>query len=177
MTEGNVYFNKSDLQNPGDADDPDNALPLLAPGQYAVVGSREVTRFGQTTASAAPTYPYSPVEHRFQFSAHGAAATPRPFRFDFFDFANTRMSPRFPEDDPAAAFDVNQVVPITCAALYPHEVPGSGRTDWSDYVTNNPADEIVDMGFNISAPLSGPDYYPAPTDRISAGSRCELSRW
>ncbi len=89
------------------------------------------------------------------------------------DFANTVRTPRYEEDDPTA-YDVESVVPILCQSLYPHEV--IARPDWATYVSNNPADEIVDMGFNISAPESGNNYYLAPTHRISAMAGAVI-RW
>ena len=165
MRLGNVYFNKNDLDDPNDANDPDNVSPTLAPGQYAVIGPRQITRFGQTKDSNATNdFDYRPVDQRLEFISQTTGTLP-PFRLNMFDFANTRLTPRYAEDN--TGYDVESVVPILCQALYPHEVDPA-RTDWSDYLNNNNPDEIVDMGFNISAPESGASYYEAPEYRITA---------
>ncbi len=78
MRLGNVFYNKNDPTNAGDPADPDNAAPLLGPGQYAMIAPRAETRLGQTSASAAPSYPYDPVDHRLEFLHHAVAPVPNP---------------------------------------------------------------------------------------------------
>ncbi len=61
MRLGNIFYNKNDLENPNDGDDPDNAAPELAPGQYAIIGPREETRFGQSKGSGSRRFPTLPL--------------------------------------------------------------------------------------------------------------------
>ena len=169
MRPGNVYFNREQLALPGQtALTPVPGGALLPLGGYAVLAPRGSTILGQTTAASAIPSPYSPANQRFEFDTNGAAGL---FRLKYYDqtTANNQpaMTPPYAADD-ATQYRVGSVLPIICESLLPHQVSAAGRPDWLAYTTNYGADERVDMGFNISAPLPGDGYYPAPTQRIES---------
>ncbi|MEM9828664.1 MAG: hypothetical protein AAF958_18905, partial [Planctomycetota bacterium] len=177
MTLGNVFFNGPSEVDPLEPDLPENAPPLLLPGQYALVAPRPVTRFGQNSTVNAAPFEYDPspqaiglVEQNLKPAIVGL------FRANYWglDPAQTELTPLYREDASAPLTDqgyaVNGVVPIIARSLYPHQIPG-GKASWAGYFTGtagNP-NERVKLGFNISAPLAGADYYDPPTHRISTG--------
>ncbi|OYP32178.1 hypothetical protein CGZ80_20495 [Rhodopirellula sp. MGV] len=166
MRLNNVYFNRLDRQAPNDTTLAINATPQLAPGGYAVVGPRASTILGQTSDSnilSSPMYEYHPVNQRFEFALMGAGQ----FRLNYFGLNGTNpLTPRYIADN-ANAYHVKHVLPLICESLMPHETGATGTiaAGWNTYLSNN-AGRTVDMGFNISAPLPGPLYYPAPTESI-----------
>lgn len=171
MNENNVFFKR------GDADpmasvlrDPDNAGTLLAPGQHAVLAPRQTTAIGQTSDSMAPTYPYRPSLQQFAFANHNT--TDNEFRLDYYTIDGTNRSPNYEEDD-ATGYRINPVVPIIVSGLLPNEL-SIGNPDWTNYVNNVGApEERVSIGFNISAPLAGPNYYLAPPYKITTSAAAD----
>jgi hypothetical protein len=187
MRKDNTFFNFYDRVSPGDNTLPTNAMARLACGGYAVIGPRQTTRFGQTSLSTAPTYEYHPVNQRLEFALQNPAGLGL-FRLNYFDLPATNdptpLTPRYYEDRLAGGapdyhgFHQAGVLPIICESFMPHELGPAGgpltpfEQAWEDYLQTCVADPAVnglpvDLGFNISAPLTGPNYYPAPTDRIS----------
>ncbi|MEO1527889.1 MAG: hypothetical protein AAFX06_20855 [Planctomycetota bacterium] len=149
----------------------ENARMLLQPGQRAVIAPRALTHFGQRANTDGDVFNYEPSDNRFEFRRQGAIV-PALFRLDLFTHgAAPPVTPRWLEEgsvtDPYA---LTSVLPIVCESLYPHEVSPGLVPDWETYATNVPATERVDMGFNISAPLPGVNYYRAPTHNIYSGS-------
>ncbi|KAA5540692.1 hypothetical protein FYK55_20080 [Roseiconus nitratireducens] len=170
MRPDNVFFNKPNRGAPGDLTLPENATPLLQPGQYAMVAPRAVTRFGQKSTSIAPNYEYFPSDQRLEFVTQ--TLTPAPaqpvFRLDYYRNGNANpQTPNYLEDATATVgHDVGHVLPLVCESLYPHEVDPAAM-DWATYASTFAVGEQVDMGFNISAPLPNVNYYTAPTHRIT----------
>lgn len=175
MKPGNVFFNTSDPEDANDQTRPMNASPLLAPGQYAVIAPRVSTTIGQTKETIAPQYDYYPSTQRLGLAYQANSPNPGVFRFNYHGLAdsdNDPETPRYWEDRPNNAYQdyhVNSVVPIIAQSLPPDVVDNS--PSWSSYRSSTPVEEQVRIGFNISAPLSGPNYYPAPTHRISDDGR------
>ncbi len=165
----NVFYNRPDPVDSTDVDRPMNGSARLSPGQFAVVGPRVTTLLGQTTATVAPTFQYNPSPQSLNYTVQTASSG--KFRFDYQDLGGS-APPETPlyenngSGTPAAHYHVNAVVPIIAQSLYPHEVDPA-RTDWDVYVNNIPVQSQVALGFNISAPLPGLDYYRAPAYRIS----------
>ncbi|WP_147868834.1 hypothetical protein [Stieleria maiorica] len=171
MNPSNVYFNRQQVRIGMNLEP---APAILAPGEYGVVGPRASTILGQTTLSTAPSYEYHPVEQRIEFALQGGGPD---FRLNYFDLraravGDPEMTPRYFEDN-NAAYHIPRIRPFVCESLRPHEVNPAAvdpiSAGWSGYYNNGAyaAEELVDMGFNISAPLSGANYYPNPTHRIS----------
>jgi hypothetical protein len=171
MTVQNVFFNAPDQTDPADLDLPENASTLLAPGQYAMIAPRDITHFGQRSTVTAPLYEHDPSPQRVSFSRQTWSGIPgalKLFRFNYFDLNDSLLAPRFREEDNGGdRYGAEAVVPIIARQLYPDEV--ATRADWATYRSNVGASTRVELGFNISAPLTGADYYTAPTHRISAG--------
>lgn len=182
MRVNNVFFHRRHDGTPADPTLPENAAALLAPGQYAVVAPRAITYFGQNANSVAPNFPYDPSNQRIAFARQSSGNI---FRLNYWDStpapaANPMTlpvpsrTPQYAEDNIATSpyHEVNEVIPIICQSLYPNEVPTYTANpllfDWQDYFTGIAVDERVDMGFNISAPLPGPTYYPAPKYQITS---------
>ncbi|MEP4682883.1 MAG: hypothetical protein ABJ015_14695 [Rhodopirellula bahusiensis] len=171
MDENNVFFKRGDL-DPGAsaARDPDNSGNLLGPGQYAVVAPRQTTAIGQTVDSAAPTYPYRPSNQQINFANHDA--TDFEYRLDYFGLDGTNQSPDYEEDD-GTGYEINPVKPIIVSGLLPNEL-STGNANWNAYVGNvTQPEERVSIGFNISAPLAGTNYYMAPTHRITSSAAAD----
>ncbi|WP_144055186.1 hypothetical protein [Rhodopirellula baltica] len=168
MDENNVFFKRGDADPMASATlDPDNAGTLLAPGQYAVVAPRQVTAIGQTTQSAAPGYPYRPSTQQLQFSEHTNVGG--QYRLDYVGLNGTNQSPDYEEDD-AAGYEINPVLPIIVKGLMPNEL-SIGNANWNAYDSSvTQPEERVSIGFNISAPLAGVNYYMAPTHRITSSA-------
>ncbi|QDV82811.1 hypothetical protein [Planctomycetes bacterium TBK1r] len=174
MNVSNVYYNPQQIQIPGNPN-PTIAPAVLGPGEYGIVAPRVSTVLGQTrnsNSSTTPNYLYSPVEQRFEFALQGATID---FRLNYRDLgplvagANSN-TPRYFEDH--ANYHIRRVRPFICESLYPHQVDPMAvdpvSASWSTYFGDPrfAPENRVDMGFNISAPLPGPNYYPAPTQRI-----------
>ncbi|WP_253158371.1 hypothetical protein [Stieleria tagensis] len=182
MRPDNVYFNKPDQT--AAANPVLNVPARLLPGQFAVVAPRITTHFGQKSTSARDagpgaaagpdSFPYEPSEQRIELAQQTVPGI--RFKLNYYNNDTVATNPRIPryEDDDPAAYRVNHVLPIVCQSLYPNEIAGYVADpmawDWVDYagVAN---DQKVDMGFNISEPLPGDQYYRAPQYRIQDGSR------
>lgn len=177
MRLNNVYFNKPD---PGGAADPVLDMPArLVPGQYAVVAPRISTRFGQKSTSQRDLGPgtppgpnsfiYEPSDQRIELAVQAGGAP--NFRVNYFGINDTNVQTPYYLEDNGGTHHVNRVLPIVCQSLYPDEIPGYTADpmlfDWTDYAGINAADK-VDMGFNISEPLPGQNYYLAPQYRINS---------
>ncbi|WDQ16565.1 hypothetical protein [Rhodopirellula sp. P2] len=171
MNENNVFFKRGDPDAGASATrDPDNSGNLLGPGQYAVIAPRQSTEIGQTTDSAAPTYPYRPSAQRFDFTNHDT--TDYEYRLDYFGLDSTNQSPDYEEDD-GTGYEINPVLPIIVSGLLPNEL-STGNANWSAYVSSvTQPEERVTIGFNVSAPLAGPNYYLAPTHRITSAAAAD----
>lgn len=181
MRLNNVFFHRRNASDPADQTLPENTQALLAPGQFAVVAPRPTTHFGQkTTSTAGNNYLYDPSDQKLELARQNLGAGVNRFRMDYYDSANAdnnivatnnSQTPRYEEDN-NGAYDVNEVLPIVCQSLYPSELPGYVADpmlfDWQDYLNNVAAEDRVDMGFNISAPLPGPTYYLAPEYQINS---------
>ncbi|MCA9138403.1 MAG: hypothetical protein KDB00_16645, partial [Planctomycetales bacterium] len=176
MRMDNVYYNKPDVG--GAAVPALDVPPLLAPGHYAVVAPRVTTYFGQksnSTRDAGPAAPpgpnsfiYEPSDQRLDLALQ-AGGSPN-FRLNYFRNGDPDVQTPFYIEDNGGDHHVNYVLPIVCQSLYPNEIPGYVPTagfDWTQYAGINAADK-VDMGFNISEPLPGSNYYLAPEFRINS---------
>ncbi|MEM6469150.1 MAG: hypothetical protein AAF802_06240 [Planctomycetota bacterium] len=163
MRPGNVYWSRPNVDIwTGPATRTSEALPLdvlLPLGHYAVLAPRGSTRFGLIQGGLAP---YNPSNQRFEFELTGGS-----FKFNYFDSLATAALNPLSADSVSGERHINYVVPIICQGYYPHEVEAL-RTDWNAYLNNASinAGEHVDVGFNVSAPLPGMGYYPAPEFRI-----------
>lgn len=187
MRHNNVFFQRRQpIHNPvGSATgDPENSGLLLAPGQYALVAPRARTYFGQRKKPAnndadpqpaSTDFAYDPSYQKIELGQVGASAN---FGVEYYNSTDntTLLTPTY--SDGSNTFDVGNVLPIICESLYPDELPASYftaattpvRTGWTDYQTNirsTDPDLRVDMGFNISAPLPGGNFYRAPTHQVS----------
>ncbi|MCD0461802.1 hypothetical protein LOC72_20210 [Roseiconus lacunae] len=188
MRHNNVFFQRRQpIHNPpGSATgNPENSGLLLRPGQYAVVAPRSRTYFGQRKKPtnndadpqpAATDFTYDPSYQKIDFGLVGASSL---FGVEYYGSANNTdlLAPIY-SDGTGANSHVGDVLPIICESVYPDELPASYytpattplRTAWADYQTNvrGPDPDLrVDMGFNISAPLPGPNFYPAPTHQVN----------
>lgn len=157
---------------------------LLAPGGYAVVVPREETILGQTSASNAGTnFVYTPSSQRFRLTFGGPPGL-QGYALRYENVAGTAGNPQYPADSPTN-YRVSNILPIVAACLPPHlaqpdPIPAYGTNEvidsWRRYTDHAsapnadrlgiPAAERVNIGFNISAPLSGMNYYRAPTSKI-----------
>ena len=181
----NVFFRRGNKAAPSpnlNDGNPENFQPFLTPGQFAVVAPRALTHFGEqsTGAITALDYEYRPSGQQFSFSeqvipppAGPFTGTNRLWRLDYFrNGVPNDQSPNYLVDVSTTPPIVNQqiggVLPIICESFYPSEVDGA-VADWATYLNATVpaanAAERVDMGFNISAPLPGANYYKAPTFR------------
>ncbi|MCG8648461.1 MAG: hypothetical protein MI861_01430, partial [Pirellulales bacterium] len=157
-----VFFNAQAAATP----------PRLLPGQYAVVGPRLLTNFGQnTTCTEGNSFEYDPSDQQLEIlqDANG------DWEVHYTDLNDMDHTPEYPSDS-SGGFRIRGVVPIIARSLPPHLVQG-GLTDWIDYfntVTSGAPNERVDFGFNISAPLTGADYYPAPAYKLNTGAGTEF---
>ncbi|TWU07649.1 hypothetical protein [Stieleria varia] len=176
MRRDNVFYRKGHPAAPGDLSQPENALPLLEPGQYAVVAPRAITHLGQTTMSnSTNNYEYHPADQRFAFDNVPAPGALR-FRLNYFGHGDLPTQPQTPLYETTALpdHDVGPVIPIIAQSLFPNET-GTANPQWDAYINGTPItppiaqpipEERVDMGFNISAPLPDATYYPAPGYKI-----------
>ena len=174
MRVDNVYFNKP----AGVANTIHDAPALLLPGQYAIVAPRITTYFGQKSLSArdlgpnAPPGPnsfiYDPSDQKLELLVQAGGAP--EFRLNYFRNGDPDVQTPYYLEDNGGNYHVNRVLPIVCQSLYPNEIPGyvpdPANYDWADYA-GIPVAEKVDMGFNISEPLPGQNYYLAPEYRIN----------
>lgn len=150
-----------------------NVPALLEPGQFAVVLPRTSTRLGSTRESIAPEWPYRASPQRIEFFNVGASR-----QVQYFDLGDERG---VPTQAPLANYRVRNVLPIVATALSPGQADPAGGPvvlEWNDYLdlpgapTNIPTIPVIErvsVGFNISAPLSGRDYYRAPQYYINSG--------
>ncbi|TWU60102.1 hypothetical protein Poly51_03760 [Rubripirellula tenax] len=133
-----------------------NAPPALAPGQFAVIAPRTVTRLGEK-ASVVETnaFLYDPSDQRFELEFDGNGNN--TWTFKYYNLNDTTTSNEYFEDAPGN-FRYRGILPIVAQAQRPV------RPDWNQYFTQLAAqpDRQVDFGFNISAPNPNITYYPAP---------------
>ncbi|HBJ34375.1 MAG TPA: hypothetical protein DDZ51_06345 [Planctomycetaceae bacterium] len=175
MRRNNVFFSQPVLGN--------TVAALLPPGGYAVVVPRNETILGQTSASnVGNNFAYTPSPQLFRLS-FGGPPTLQGYALRYQNLGSTTGSPQYPADS-ATDYRVNNILPIVAACLPPHLAedtpPGYGANEvidsWRRYTDHPtapgpdrlgiPAAERVNVGFNISAPLSGVNYYNAPTSKI-----------
>ncbi|MGV3484441.1 MAG: hypothetical protein ACO1RT_08485 [Planctomycetaceae bacterium] len=140
--------------------------PYLEGDQDAGGMPREEAGLGSTRESmAGNNWAYRPSNQHFGL-VENAAQTERALRY--VDLGNSRGAPNTRFE--GGAYRLKPIVPIIARSLAPHQIDATA-TDWSTYFTTAAFNNMrVDVGFNISAPLSGPDYYRAPTHRINDGS-------
>ncbi len=177
MTLSNVFYNSNVLGG--------YVPPYLPSGGYAVVAPRDTTILGQTVQSTETNgYEYYPSKQKFEFVASGSQHS-----FRYTDIRGQRSSPDYFVDS-NAAYRVPNVVAINAVALPPHQTVNAGAVPYLGVAANDPnltinswrryfddavaggdgmgvnPTERVGVGFNISAPLSGPNYYYArPRER------------
>ncbi|MEO1618692.1 MAG: hypothetical protein AAFV88_22775 [Planctomycetota bacterium] len=164
MRANNVYWSRGTIDVWTDAStltrEPlpnDVRLPL---GHYAILAPRGTTRFG---LSGVTTVPYTPSNQRFEFEQR-----PTGWNFNYFNSGTaTAVNPIYPSDPGGRDRHINHVVPIICQGYFPNEVD-TAMSEWNTYRTTVADDEEVDIGFNVSAPLPGFGYYPAPQDKLDA---------
>ena len=165
------------VTDPADLSLPQNAYPRLEPGQYAMVGPRPTTVLGQLkTSDTDPTFPYQPSDQALSMTNQGVfdgtAGDPDwRYRFNYTNATATgSLTPRYRDDttdtDTIFGAMVRSVQPILVRSLYPNEIDPTA-TGWATYLGGTAADERVEIGFNISEPLSGAGYYTAPTQKIN----------
>ncbi len=164
-----------------------SAVNVQLPGDsYAVVAPRDVTILGQTEESSVGTsFGYYPSDQRFEFAVSGTGHTLR-----IFDLNNNRVTPDYLVDN-GTDYRAKNIYPIVAASLPPHEAdtfpvpylgpnvaidPNRVINSWKRFFDHADAggDGLgvapalrIGAGFNISAPLSGSNYYLAPTKRIN----------
>lgn len=174
VTERNVFFASSVYNtNTGLFE---NVPALLEGGQYAVVAPRTTTVLGSTRESVAPQWPYFASLQRLLFAKGNLTNLWEMQYRELGDTWGSPLSQARANPMNVVPYRAKSILPIVAASLAPDQA--GGFPDWADYFdrgpTNNiptiPIDELVNIGFNISAPLSGPDYYPAPTYYINDGS-------
>lgn len=127
-----VYFNKI------------NASPLLAGGQYLVVGPRETTYFGSKTSSDS-THFNEPNDHRIEIQSNWANLYVTP---------DTLVNRR-----PAAMRDIVQMTAVTTP-------PWNRSGPWNENTTTEPAPWV---GLNVSEPHpTDSGYYAEPTHQLNS---------
>ena len=171
MTPANVFYNAPNQADATDPTLPHNAPTTLSPGQFALVAPRPVTRFGQQSGlGPGDNFEYKPSPQRIELSYQGAiTGASELFRVDYFDTTGAGpLTPAYRADSVTPGADsgyaARSVLPIIARSAYPSEV--GGGTAWTAYA-GTPATQRHEIGFNISAPLAGPDYYAPPTDIIN----------
>jgi hypothetical protein len=170
MNLDNVFFNGPDAVDASDINRPRNVAASLSPGQYAVVAPRVSTIFGQTTLSnQSNNYEYNPSNQRLEFVAQNPRALGFRLNYHGPTVGEPARTPRYAEDGTTSGtvttdYHVNSILPIIAQSLYP------GTTQWNTYLNDVDNDEEVGIGFNISAPLAGANYYPAPMYNINSGA-------
>ena len=132
--------------------------------------------FGNETASVLGNdYAYRASNQRLDFFGN----LTNGYELAYSDLGGQRGSPKS-HGNWQPTIESKPCLPLVTTSLPPHLVDAA-RTDWADYFdvpsapTNIPAfpaisDQRVGMGFNISAPLTGRNYYLAPTHFINEGS-------
>ena len=180
MKPQNVYFKRgAPAGASNDVQAIYNARALLAPGQFAIVAPRAETVLGQTTAVSVTNPHHDPSDQRIRLARLNLSPAQSLFKVDYTGLSSTGqpLIPRYEDYNGTTRaindFHVNSVLPIVAETYYPNEVasdtiPSVGR--WKTYRDNTADSQEVRLGFNISEPLPGPNYYRAPTDRIHAST-------
>ncbi len=183
MRADNVFFLSGVYNNVTNAYQ--NVPALLEGGQYAVVLPRTKTILGSTREStAALNWPYKPSLQKIEFFIDPNNNASRQLRY--FDLGTGTLPP--PDDwggtpiqAPSTNYRTRNVLPIVAQCLSPGLADPAGGPvvqEWSDYlnlpgaptvIPTIPPEDLVGVGFNISAPLSGRNYYKAPRYYINSG--------
>ncbi len=141
--------------------------PRIAPGQYALIAPRLLTEFGQkNTCVEGNLFEYDPSEQKIQLVLDGGT---NQWEAHYVDLGGADLTPPYQSDN--ANYRLREIIPIIAQAIPPHIIqPGPLTAGWNNYFTNvapNSA-ERVDFGFNISAPLTDANYYPAPGYKLNS---------
>ena len=133
--EAHVYFNK-----------PTNPIPLLAGGQYLVVGPRPVTYFGSKNPRVTPDY-NEPNDHRIDIDIQP-------------NWAQLYIAPNTPVNRPNDLRDIVKMTAVTTP-------PWRHRLDpWDENTTTEPAPWV---GLNVSEPHpTSTGYYAEPTHQLNS---------
>ena len=174
MRPNNVFFR----QGPPVGGDPNAAVyhaqSLLGPGEYAVIAPRITTHLGQTKNVTSTDTAYDPSPQRISLLGQDNGTNPPTvFKtvYSGLSFSTNPLIPRYADYNSGSAatanYHVNGIVPIIATAYQPGAVDNTTGSAWDNYASNTNNAEETRIGFNISEPLPGPNYYQAPTDKIS----------